>query len=185
MSTWSATRRMKAVITYLSSKNCPDRGLKIFQLVVFTVLFALSTQQSEGKKFNGLKVHGDHRILEPIVSEIPSNRSGVTRSDVLSRVKKKMWDLGIRPERPREQSHFLEIELVILSKGTVFSVEVSLKKMAQAYGYDPKVVGSIITLNQGKYGMFGDAGRDKSYVLDVVDEVLGDFIADYKDSNLE
>jgi hypothetical protein len=33
--------------------------------------------------------------------------------------------------------------------------------------------------------MFGNAGRDKSYVLDVVEEVLEDFIADYKDSNLE
>ncbi|MDB3958194.1 hypothetical protein N9408_04720 [Opitutales bacterium] len=176
---------MKIVRSYLSSKVCPVGGLKLVALVVFTFLFAFLSQQSEAKKFNGLKVHGDHRILEPIVSEIPSNRSGVTRSDVLSRVKKKMWDLGIRPERPREQSHFLEIELVILSKGTAFSVEVSLKKMAQAYGYDPKVVGSIITLNQGKYGMFGNAGRDKSYVLDVVEEVLEDFIADYKDSNLE
>jgi len=176
---------MKIVRSYLSSKVCPVGGLKLVALVVFTFLFAFLSQQSEAKKFNGLKVHGDYQILEPIVSEVPSNRSGVTRSDVLSTVKKKMWDLGIRPERPREQSHFLEIELVILSKGTAFSVEVSLKKMAQAYGYDPKVVGSIITLNQGKYGMFGNAGRDKSYVLDVVEEVLEDFIDDYKDSNLE
>ena len=113
-----------------SLKVWPVQGFKLFSLVVFTTLFFL-TQQTEAKKFNGLKVHGDHRILEPIVSEIPPNRSGVTRSDVLSTVKKKMWDLGIRPERPREQSHFLEIELVILSKGTAFSVEVSLKKMAQ------------------------------------------------------
>ena len=118
--------------TYLSSKVCLVGGLKILQLVVFTFLFAFPTQQSDGKKFNGLKVHGDHRILEPIVSEIPPNRSGVTRSDVLSTVKKKMLVLGIRPERPREQSHFLEIELVILSKGTACSVEGSLKKIAQA-----------------------------------------------------
>ena len=185
MFTWSTPPRMKEVRFYPSLKLWPIQGLKLFPLVVFTMIWVFLTQQSEAKKFNGLKVHGDHRILEPIVSEIPPNRSGVTRSDVLSTVKKKMWDLGIRPERPREQSHFLEIELVILSKGTAFSVEVSLKKMAQAYGYDPKVVGSIITLNQGKYGMFGNAGRDKSYVLDVVEEVLEDFIADYKDSNLE
>ena len=170
---------------HLRSKACPGRGLKLYPLIIFITLCAFFNHKSEAKKFSGLKVHGDHRILEPIVSEISPNRSGVTRSDVLSRVKKKMWDLGIRPERPRQQSHFLEIELVILSKGTAFSVEVSLKKMAQAYGYDPKVVGSIITLNQGKYGMFGNAGRDKSYVLDVVDEVLEDFVADYKDSNLE
>ncbi len=114
--------------SYPSSKVWPAGGLKLVALVVFTILWAFLSQQAEAKKFNGLKVHGDHRILEPIVSEVPPNRSGVTRSDVLSTVKKKMWDLGIRPERPREQSHFLEIELVILSKGTAFSVEVSLRK---------------------------------------------------------
>jgi hypothetical protein len=56
--------------------------------------------------------------------------------------------------------------------------------MAQAYGYDPREVGSVVKLPQGKYGVFGNAGRDKSYVLDAVDEVVEEFIADYKDSNL-
>ena len=66
-----------------SLKVWPVQGFKLFSLVVFTMLFFLP-QHTEAKKFNGLKVHGDHRILEPIVSEIPPNRSGVTRSDVLS-----------------------------------------------------------------------------------------------------
>jgi hypothetical protein len=78
----------------------------------------------------------------------------------------------------------LEVDFVILSGGTAFTVEVSLKIMAQAYGYDPGEVGKVVTLSQGKYGMFGNARRDMSYVLEVVDEVVDEFIADYKDSNL-
>ena len=73
---------------------------------------------------------------------------------------------------------------MILSKGTAFSVEVSLKKMSQAYGYDPREVGPILKLPQGRYGLFGNAGRSKSYVLDAVDEVMDVFLTDYKDSNL-
>ena len=92
---------------------------------------------------------------------------------------------GVAGSNPVCRPTFLEIKSVIFSTGTALSVKVSSKKMGHAYGYDLKVVGSIITLNQGKYGMFGNAGRDKSYVLDVVEEVLEDFIADYKDSNLE
>ena len=92
--------------------------------------------------------------------------------------------IRIKPDRPRYNSHFLEVDLVMHSKGTNFSVEVSLKKMAQAYGYDPRKVGSVIKLPQGRYGVFGNAHKDKGYVLDAVEEVLEDFIADYKDSNL-
>ena len=95
-----------------------------------------------------------------------------------------MLESGIKPEAPLYKTHFMEVDFVILSGGTSFALEVSLKKMAQAYGYDPKKVGKIITLPQGKYGVFGNAGRDKSYVLDAVDEVVEKFIVDYKDSNL-
>ena len=138
----------------------------------------------DARQFFGLKVHGDFRTLEPIVSDIPSNRSGVTKEDVLNRVRQKLWESGIRPDRPRYNSHYLEVDLIIHSKGTNFSVDVSLKKMAQAYGYDPRKVGTVIELPQGKYGVFGNAHRDKGYVLDAVEEVLEEFIADYKESNL-
>jgi hypothetical protein len=156
-------------------------GVLFIGLVVF---FILGVQTADARKFGGLKVHGDYRTLEPIVSEIPKNRSGVTRADVLERVRQKLWQSGIKPERPHYKTHFLEVDFVILSGGTAFTVEVSLKKMAQAYGYDPGEVGKVVTLPQGKYGMFGNARRDKSYVLEVVDEVVDEFIADYKDSNL-
>ena len=153
-------------------------------MTIFMVSIFLPLERVEARKFFGLKVHGDHRVLEPIVSEIPKNRSGVTRADVLNRVRQTLWESGIKPDRPRYNSHFLEVDLVMHSKGTNFSVEVSLKKMAQAYGYDPRKVGTVIKLPQGQYGVFGNAHKDKGYVLDAVEEVLEDFIADYKDSNL-
>jgi hypothetical protein len=153
-------------------------------LTLFAVSIFLPAQRVEARKFFGLKVHGDHRVLEPIISEIPHNRSGVTREDVLNRVRQILWESGIKPDRPRYNSHFLEVDLVIHSKGTNFSVEISLKKMAQAYGYDPSRVGTVIKLPQGRYGVFGNAHKDKDYILDAVEDVLEDFIADYKDSNL-
>ncbi len=156
----------------------------IFSLTLFIFLSIFSMSELRAAKFSGLKVHGDHGVLEPIVSEVPKNRSGVTRKDILKRVRLKLLESGIKPEAPLYKTHFMEVDFVILSGGTSFALEVSLKKMAQAYGYDPKKVGKIITLPQGKYGVFGNAGRDKSYVLDAVDEVVEKFIVDYKDSNL-
>ena len=144
----------------------------------------LGVEEVKARKFDGLKVHGDYKVLEPLVGEIPHNRSGLTREDVVEFARQKLWGAGIKPARPLYRTHFLEIDLVIQSKGTNFSVEVSLKKMSQAYGYDPKVVGPVVQLPQGGYGMFGNAGRDKSYILKAVGEVMDEFIADYKDSNL-
>jgi hypothetical protein len=159
---------------------------RLFTCLMFRILlFGLTSGVAEAKKFSGLKVHGDYRILEPIVSEVPRNKSGVSREDILQRVRQKLWESGIKPERPRNNTHYLDVDLVILSKGTAFSVEVSLKKMSQAYGYDPREVGPILKLHQGGYGLFGNAGRSKSYVLDAVDEVMDEFLADYKDSNLK
>ena len=152
--------------------------------VIFFSSMFLAVKSVEAKKYVGLKVHGDYRILEPIVSEIPKNRSGITRAEVLERVKQKFLQSGIKPDRPHYKTHFVEVDFVILSGGNAFAIEVSLKKMAQAYGYDPREVGSVVKLPQGKYGVFGNAGRDKSYVLEAVDEVVEEFIADYKDSNL-
>ena len=152
-------------------------------LIILLSVFSMN-DDLQAKKYSGLKVHGDHGVLEPIVSEVPKNRSGVTRKDILKRVRLKLLESGIKPEAPLYNTHFMEVDFVILSGGTSFALEVSLKKMAQAYGYDPQKVGKIITLPQGKYGVFGNAGRDKSYVLDAVDEVVEEFIADYKDSNL-
>jgi hypothetical protein len=158
-----------------------EHYLKVFSILLLGLGFL---QAVHAKKYSGLKVHGDYRVLEPVVSEIPKNRSGVTRKDVLECVRQKLWKEGIRPERPRINTHFLEVDLVILSKGTAFTVEVSLKKMAQAYGYDPRKIGTSVKLPQGRYGLFGDAGRNKSYILEAVEEVLDEFLLDYKDSNL-
>ena len=47
----------------------------------------------DARQFFGLKVHGDFRTLEPIVSDIPSNRSGVTKEDVLNRVRQNSGNL--------------------------------------------------------------------------------------------
>ena len=37
---------------------------------------------------------------------------------------------------------------------------------------------------QGEYGLFGNAAKDKDYVLEAVDEVMDKFLLDYRDSNL-
>ena len=118
---------------------------KLVSFLMLALCF-LPIKEMEARQYFGLKVHGDFRTLEPIVSDIPLNRSGVTKEDVLNRVRQKLWESGIKPDRPRYNSHFLEVDLIIHSRSTNFSVEVSLKKMAQAYGYDPRKVGRVIEL---------------------------------------
>jgi len=56
--------------------------------------------------------------------------------------------------------------------------------MDQEYGFDPKAVGPVIIMAQGNYGVFENAGRDKSYLLDAGEEVMDKLLLDYKDSNL-
>jgi len=97
-------------------------------LLVLCGISCLLPALLEARKFRGLEVHGDHRVLEPIVSQIPKNRSGVTTEEVQHRVMKKLMSSGIRPDRSPQPCHFLEVDLVILPKGTSFSVVVSLKK---------------------------------------------------------
>ena len=62
----------------------------IFSLSLFIFLSIFSFCELRAAKFSGLKVHGDHGVLEPIVSEVPKNRSGVTRKDILKRVRLKL-----------------------------------------------------------------------------------------------
>ncbi len=174
---------MRKKYRYKMSSSLPRKTVPI---IIFGILHQIFCPNLlEARKFDGLRVHGNYRVLEPIVSEIPRNRSGVSREDILQRVREKLLRSGIKPERPHKSTHFLEVELVIHSKGTNFTIEVALKKMAQSYGYDPSEVGAIIKLPQGRYGLFGNAGRNKSYILEAVDEVMDEFLADYKDSNLK
>jgi hypothetical protein len=49
-------------------------NLFLFFAVFIFIVFAV--QSVEAKKFGGLKVHGDYRTLEPIVSEIPQTVPG-------------------------------------------------------------------------------------------------------------
>lgn len=160
------------------------RKVSIGLVGVLVFMSLLFPDTLEARKFKGLRVHGDHRLLEPIVGAIPKNRSGVTTEDVKYRVMRKLLSIGIQPTRSPQSYHFLDVDVVILSKGTSFSVVVSLKKMAQAYGFDPKVVGPVVTMAQGEYGLFGNAAKDKDYVLEAVDEVMDKFLLDYRDSNL-
>ena len=56
----------------ITNKNLFPIGL----MTIFIVSIFLPLERVEARKFFGLKVHGNHRVLEPIVSEIPKNRSG-------------------------------------------------------------------------------------------------------------
>jgi hypothetical protein len=60
----------------------------------------------------GLKYMGTTGPWNQIVSEIPKNRSGVTRADVLERVRQKLWQSGIKPERPHYKTHFWRLILL-------------------------------------------------------------------------
>ena len=53
-------------------------------ICLLLALCFLPLGEVDARQFFGLKVHGDFRTLEPVVSDIPSNRSGVTKEDVLN-----------------------------------------------------------------------------------------------------
>jgi len=163
--------------------------MKYIKLITLALL---AFNYVDAKRWNGLKVHGDHRILYPIVNPVLDNKMGITTDEVLNRVSKKLWSSGIRPGRPRLACHFLEVDVLLNPKRKGFIIDVSLKKMSQAYGYDPKVMGTIIKQAQGEYvkmgnskgfRLFGFGSEPKERVLAALDEVLEDFIADYIDSN--
>ena len=96
----------KIVRKFLAGKEGVRKPVSFLMLALF--FFHLGRWTHE-KKFFGLKVHGDFRTLEPIVLDIPLNRSRVTKEDVLNQGCQKLWESGIKPDRPRYNSHYLRL----------------------------------------------------------------------------
>jgi len=135
------------------------------------------------EQFSGLKVHGDYKKLTPLVAKVGSNKADITEDDLLRIAKIKLMKEGINPVRSESPYHYLWVELLITGKGTKFSLELSLKKSAQAYGHDYKVVGGFYKPPQGTYGSIGDAKKNKKFILKALDKALDKFLFDYIDSN--
>ena len=77
--------------------------LRLANITLFIGLvafFILGLQNANAKKFGGLKVHGDYRSLEPIISEIPRNKSGVTTDDVLESVRQNLGQSANKCNQP-------------------------------------------------------------------------------------
>jgi len=155
----------------------PLRQSALLSLTLFLSPFCIAEQ------FSGLKVHGDYKNLTPLVAKVGSNKAGITEDDLLRIAKIKLMKEGINPVRSETPYHYLWVELLIVGKGTKFSLELSLKKSAQAYGHDYKVVGGFYKPPQGTYGSIGDAKKNKKYILKALDKALDQFLFDYIDSN--
>ena len=150
--------------------------------IIFSFVLIL-TPLCIAEQFSGLKVHGDYKNLTPLVAKVGSNKADITEDDLLRIAKIKLMEEGINPVRSKSPYHYLWVELLIVGKGTKFSLELSLKKSAQAYGHDYKVVGGFYKPPQGTYGSIGDAKKNKKYILKALDKALDQFLFDYIDSN--
>jgi len=155
----------------------PLRALASLSIALLLSPFCMAEQ------FSGLKVHGDYKNLTPLVSKVGSNKANITENDLLRIAKIKLMKEGINPVRSDSPYHYLWVELLIVGKGTKFSLELSLKKSAQAYGHDYKVVGGFYKPPQGTYGSIGDAKKNKKFILKALDKALDKFLFDYIDSN--
>ena len=156
---------------------------KTILLFLITGGFLVSNLVCQAKQYKGLKVHGDHKVLMPLVEKISENKAGITEDHILRVAKLKLMKEGIAAKRSDSPYHYLWIELMIVGKGTSFSLDVSLRKSAQAYGQDGKVVGRFYKPPQGTYGTIGDAGKSRKYILKSLEKVLDEFLFDYFDSN--
>lgn len=154
--------------------------LRLF--LMFSFVFVLSPI-CIAEQFSGLKVHGDYKYLTPLVAKVGKNKADITEDDLLRIAKIRLMKEGINPVRSKTPYHYLWVELLIVGKGTKFSLELSLKKSAQAYGHDYKVIGDFFKPPQGTYGTIGDAKKNKKYILKALDKALEKFILDYIDSN--
>ena len=152
-------------------------------LFLITGGFLVSNLVCQAKQYKGLKVHGDYKSLTPLAEKVAKNKAGITEEHLLRVAKLKLMKEGISPQRSDSPYHYLWIELLIVGKGTSFSLELSLRKSAKAYGFDGKVVGDFYKPVQGTYGTIGDAGKSRKYILKSLEKALDQFLFDYVDSN--
>jgi hypothetical protein len=153
------------------------RPLIMFSFVTILSSFCVAEQ------FPGLKVHGNYKNLTPLVAKVGKNKADITEDDLLKIAKIKLMKGGFNPVRSKTPYHYLWVELLIVGKGTKFSLDLSLRKSAQAYGHDYKIIGDFYKPPQGTYGAIGDAKKSKKYILKALDKAMEKFILDYTDSN--
>jgi len=146
---------------------------------------------SFAKKYIGLKVKGDYRILDVKVKEIQSNDLGIT-SDLIKEiaqahlVRNKFKPL---PNELREQIyHYLEIKVTISRfenyDNDVFSINLNLTKLADSYDVNREVAGDYFVPKQGEYFAIGNVNQ-RQLLLQILEFVVDEFIGDYIKSNVD
>ena len=154
---------MKAILTFLT--------------------LALFASPLLAKKYPGLKVRGNYKVMDVVVENVGNNTLGLTTQDVERAVKLRLLANGIKGGKIL--GHQLYVRVGVLSTGNAFDLDVIFEKISFAYGVDEKVAGISFTPNQGSYGSYGTAGRSKQAILEALNAQLDSFLLDYLESNIE
>jgi hypothetical protein len=152
--------------------------------ILTCLILALFASSVFAKKYRGLKVKGDYKVLTVLVEGFPKNDAGLTKEDVIRAVKLRLLANGIKTP-DYLGPHYLYVQVSVLADGNAFSIDVSLVKYSLAYGVDVNVAGSYFSPEKGSYSGVGTAAKSKQYILGALNSHIDRFLLDYLESNID
>ena len=155
------------------------------QLSILITLLVITSLALGGEVYEGLKVKGNYKELRILVESIQDNEAGLTKESVLRKTKLKLLANGIKPTENRSTPHYLYVNINVMEDGTVYRIDVELKKYAVSYGVDASITGPVFKPYQGPYGSIGSSGRDDTFITNHLEAILDMFLLDYLESNME
>jgi len=160
------------------------RYMNFKRLSFVCLLLTFLASAGWAKKYASLKVP-DYKNLDVLVEKIRENKTGLTEEKVENAVKLRLLGNGIKAKK-NSVTHYLYVNVNVLSNGTAFSVRVEFKRYSFAY---PKEIsaqtGLVFRPLQGSYTSLGRSEGSASFIIESINEVLDSFLLDYLESNIE
>lgn len=128
-------------------------------------------------------------VLKPDYKKLPivvfnNENDTFTLKEISRTVKLRLMANNITPlDWKPDVAEYLQVEIGVMPKGSPFRIDIYLKKKSEIYAKDSHFIGSVITPQQGKYGIV--ATGPKSYALECLNGCLDDFLIDYLETNMQ
>ena len=161
--------------------------MRVLPLIALALLVSFSA--SSFAVLDNHKVLGNYKELVLVVEGVRENSVGVTEKDLERTLKLRLMKNGIKPIPDFRNKHYLYLNVNILDirGGYAANVRIELKKYSKEYvspdhgASDSHIPRNFVSGYSG--GLV--TGPTKSFLLENVEEYIGQFILKYLEANME
>jgi hypothetical protein len=149
-------------------------AILLMALVVFASVAAAPVPDSELKKAN-------HEYLAINIENLSkdANNLGLTKDRIRDRVESRLQSVGLKSVKTDGETPFLDVSMTVMSGA--FSIDISYLTPAS---YEIRGGRRFYYFTDAwQDGFAGEHGRNASYVIDWLDEILDRFLSQYLKAN--